>query len=1014
MPREQDERELEAAIVEAMTVYLDAARRAVLDGKAPPADGVLVAAGAPDMRNWPGEGLWRATVDRLIRPVVERVYRRSYRDTAGHDPAPADVQRAGDTAAQQIGGGGWLRRVWAAAQQALTESQTRQEPDELARRRLEDVLTIDAPSRATRDAMAEYRRIVATADMSDAARRAAMGELDRAEGRPVRGRPPTRPGPELPDDVRRALDAIARVRQQPPEEQGRPWRSEATTTAVTETTNTESAGAYDAGQTSEQTTGRATARKKWVATRDPATGELDDRVREAHRLADGQEVALDEPFQVGGEALRYPGDPNGAAGNVINCRCSVRVVPVITVTAAAKESSMSSTTAAVSAATNLPFAPRETPWDGDAARAAVRKWATDDKGQLDTAKFGRAFLWHDPDAPPSSYKLPFATVIGGELRAVWNGVSAAAAAMNGSRGGVTGLTPEQENQVKARIATLYRGAAKAFHDASIKAPFEKEKTTTTASAQGCGGACACAAANTPQETAPAQGLPIVQAGTRPPACPGTCGAPHVEPEGKPAEMLERTRRIVAAAIGDEDEWRPRAAWFTPHNGDKHGIRISQQGRVAGYLATWDGMIGANCHVGIKDRCTPPPRNASGLYPNFHQDSTILTLDDGTQIHPGLLTMDIGHGPQYVNQEARVAHYDNPNAMAAAVIAGEDATGIWVAGEVIPRVRKDPDKMTALRLSRFSGHWEPVDGKLELIAATGVNVPGYQNASKTGYRIAASAAPGQDLAPAPVIVPGGDVDRIVQLLGLPATEVREVALHPAHAAELQQIVANAVGVDVKPVEQVEEETPAAASPEGGCGCGEPVEADVPVQDGDEATAATTAAADGDGWRDLPPLDDEAAAVVMAIIEEAGEPEDKEVTAAAQLLTLIASGKGGGLPDYVERTAKHIQERTGFDKSHSIAAAWIAVKKICASGDSTLPGKQNVNAASRAQACQAVATIGSLSIQASAHAAEESGASAKAKADTEEPEKPEGEQQDGEQQDEKDGEPEAAEEPEKVEV
>ena len=55
--------------------------------------------------------------------------------------------------------------------------------------------------------------------------------------------------------------------------------------------------------------------KIWVAT-------LDGNTRDAHAGADGQEVPIDMPFNVGGEALMFPGDPNGSAENVINCRCS--------------------------------------------------------------------------------------------------------------------------------------------------------------------------------------------------------------------------------------------------------------------------------------------------------------------------------------------------------------------------------------------------------------------------------------------------------------------------------------------------------------------------------------------------------------------------------------------------------------------------------------------------------------------------------------------------------------------
>lgn len=55
----------------------------------------------------------------------------------------------------------------------------------------------------------------------------------------------------------------------------------------------------------------------------------DDLVRPAHRDADGQVRASGEPFEVGGEELRFPRDESLGAtiGNTANCRCaSVRVL----------------------------------------------------------------------------------------------------------------------------------------------------------------------------------------------------------------------------------------------------------------------------------------------------------------------------------------------------------------------------------------------------------------------------------------------------------------------------------------------------------------------------------------------------------------------------------------------------------------------------------------------------------------------------------------------------------------
>lgn len=61
-------------------------------------------------------------------------------------------------------------------------------------------------------------------------------------------------------------------------------------------------------------------KKEWLAT-------LDDVTRDAHAEADGQIVPTSSAFDVGGEALAFPGDQGGSPGNTINCRCAM--APVI-------------------------------------------------------------------------------------------------------------------------------------------------------------------------------------------------------------------------------------------------------------------------------------------------------------------------------------------------------------------------------------------------------------------------------------------------------------------------------------------------------------------------------------------------------------------------------------------------------------------------------------------------------------------------------------------------------------
>ncbi len=77
---------------------------------------------------------------------------------------------------------------------------------------------------------------------------------------------------------------------------------------------TSATSAFEAGQLEAFTEAGAT--KMWLTQRSGTS-------RPAHAAADGQEVAADEPFIVGGEEMMYPGDPNGSASNVIRCECTM-------------------------------------------------------------------------------------------------------------------------------------------------------------------------------------------------------------------------------------------------------------------------------------------------------------------------------------------------------------------------------------------------------------------------------------------------------------------------------------------------------------------------------------------------------------------------------------------------------------------------------------------------------------------------------------------------------------------
>ena len=78
---------------------------------------------------------------------------------------------------------------------------------------------------------------------------------------------------------------------------------------------TETGKAYNSASF-EEYRDKGVQRVMWVASNDATT-------RESHRELDGQTVAVGESFKAG---LRFPGDPQGAPEEVINCRCALAPV----------------------------------------------------------------------------------------------------------------------------------------------------------------------------------------------------------------------------------------------------------------------------------------------------------------------------------------------------------------------------------------------------------------------------------------------------------------------------------------------------------------------------------------------------------------------------------------------------------------------------------------------------------------------------------------------------------------
>lgn len=110
-------------------------------------------------------------------------------------------------------------------------------------------------------------------------------------------------------------------------------------------------------------------------------------------------------------------------------------------------------------AKGLPLAEMDTTWNSDEADKRVREFT----GSTDqpSANYKKAFLYYDASNEDNftAYKLPFADVIDGELKAVPAGLAAALGAVNGARGGVS-IPSSDLPGVKATITAYYKKMGK--------------------------------------------------------------------------------------------------------------------------------------------------------------------------------------------------------------------------------------------------------------------------------------------------------------------------------------------------------------------------------------------------------------------------------------------------------------------------------------------------------------------------------------------------------------------------
>lgn len=168
--------------------------------------------------------------------------------------------------------------------------------------------------------------------------------------------------------------------------------------------------------------------------------------------------------------------------------------------------------------------------------------------------------------------------------------------------------------------------------------------------------------------------------------------------------------LIAAAIPVE----PPARWFdNPQLTGPCAITVEDNGRVYGHCAAWHVS-----HIGMPFNTKPP--HSRNNYAYFH--TGVVRCAEGKDVTVGQLTLSGGHAGLEMSAQDTIRHYDDTRSAIADVHLGEDKFGIWVAGALRPGAT--PEQIRALRASKPSGDWRPINGRLELVAVLQVNVPGF--------------------------------------------------------------------------------------------------------------------------------------------------------------------------------------------------------------------------------------------------------------------------------------------------
>lgn len=495
------------------------------------------------------------------------------------------------------------------------------------------------------------------------------------------------------------------------------WNVRANRVARTETTGAYNAASLEAARIEADETDQV-MQKAWVCT-------TDGRTRDSHFAADGQRIGLDETFLIGAHRLRYPGDPQGPASEIVNCRCTTIILaadePLPGETDRQTERARSDGTrrdpaaeVAARSADGVTRA-REDPAGVGYITAAANEEDTivrrpfsgvlapigkptgdgrilDEDGAFRFRDFPLPLMWqkstsegHDQSVIVG--RIDTATVESGEIVATGVLFESDEAAEAGQ------LLADEVIRPSVDLCDMVADFLILNSDGQPIDPDEITEDMVDGLSE----------------------MTVVREAT---VMAATLVAKPAFAEAKltladPAADDGADAEALTASVATPAPLVDSGLFTDPGLSGPSAITVDDDGRVRGHLALFD-----SCHVGMTDRCVTPPRTGSN-YAHFHT-STIDTPDGPVSV--GRLTVSTGHADARAGANAAASHYDNTGTCWALVKAGEDQFGIWVSGVVNPDATEASVRAGAS--APLSGDWRSIGGRLELVAALSVNTPGF--------------------------------------------------------------------------------------------------------------------------------------------------------------------------------------------------------------------------------------------------------------------------------------------------